>query len=286
MTCTGILLVVLISACHHRPSGKATVLYTTPRGYADGMGQALYNISVNAESWPLIETLIPSEHPGMEQFMQHIDTYDWVVFSSRKAIESFHQYAEIHEVPDDKIRKVKFCAIGKDIRFMQKTLHMEPALIPEEPSPAGIVQALKNLNEDLRQKKIAVLAPDVIGITEPNVVPNFLNDLRLLGMDVDKIDAYTTQAVTISADLEKVDAILNGNYSIIAFTSTAEVEVFLKIMKGKKLPPDIKLACFGPYTAENARNLGLNIDIVASDFSSFDGFAREIEMHLSTMKHQ
>jgi uroporphyrinogen-III synthase len=36
------------------------------------------------------------------------------------------------------------------------------------------------------------------------------------------------------------------------------------------------ICCFGPYTAANARSMGLAPAVVAEDFSSFDGFASAI----------
>jgi uroporphyrinogen-III synthase len=36
------------------------------------------------------------------------------------------------------------------------------------------------------------------------------------------------------------------------------------------------ISCFGPYTAANARRMGLVPAVVAKDFSSFDGFADAI----------
>ncbi len=245
------------------------------------MHQALSGVNAQIESWPLIETLISEDDPEMNHFIDNIENYEWIVFSSKRAIESFQPYIQDQKLSDSIIARLKFCAIGKDIEFMQNTLHVEPAIRPLEPSPTGIVQALKDLPEDIQNVKIAVLAPDVKGISEPNVVPNFLNDLRQLGMYVQKINAYTTAASGISNDPEKINAILNGKYSIIAFTSTAEVEVFLKRIDIKTLPSSVKFACFGPYTAANARSLGIQVDIVARDFSSFEGFAKEIGNYLA-----
>ncbi|NEP15084.1 MAG: uroporphyrinogen-III synthase, partial [Symploca sp. SIO2C1] len=39
-------------------------------------------------------------------------------------------------------------------------------------------------------------------------------------------------------------------------------------------------ACFGPYTAANTQKLGLNVSIIAQDYSSFEGFAQAIAAFL------
>jgi uroporphyrinogen-III synthase len=60
---------------------------------------------------------------------------------------------------------------------------------------------------------------------------------------------------------------------VIAFSSTAEVESFLTMVNSQSDYERSIIACFGPYTTANARKLGVNVCIVAKDYSLFEGFA-------------
>ena len=69
------------------------------------------------------------------------------------------------------------------------------------------------------------------GLTEPSVVPRFLNALRESGAHPIRVDAYLT---TLGADpvscAPEVEMLLSGQISAVAFSSTAEVSPFTSII--------------------------------------------------------
>jgi uroporphyrinogen-III synthase len=240
--------------------------------------QALKETGATPISLPMVETTIPEENPQLEFLLRNPEQYNWIAFSSRKAIQAFAQYKERFKIQDQAINNIHFCAIGKDAEYLENRLGISPAFTPAEPSPSGIVETLKQL-EGTSGQKIAVLAPKVEGLSEPNIVPDFITQLTNIGMIVQRINAYTTHPARIHNANEWLQSIGSGEYDVIAFTSSAEVEAFLHFTQGKPLPPSQIFACFGPYTSANAQKMGLNIEIVASNFHSFQGFAKEIESY-------
>jgi uroporphyrinogen-III synthase len=150
------------------------------------------------------------------------------------------------------------------------------AIEPAEASPAGITTALASL-PDINGQTIAVIVPGVSGLSEPPVVPDFIEGLQAAGLIVTRVDGYKTRPVIRNDKLKQANMVSSGYYDVIAFTSTAEAEAFLNMMDGYMFKEDQLFACFGPYTAENVRSMGLRVDIVSDDFSSFDGFAKAIK---------
>jgi uroporphyrinogen-III synthase len=71
----------------------------------------------------------------------------------------------------------------------------------------------------------------------------------------------------------ELNLIRQGMIDAIAFSSTAEVESFLKMVNSPSDYDHCVVACFGPYTAANAKNLGVKVSVVSKDYSSFEGFA-------------
>lgn len=256
------------------------VLFTTPYGYAQRMVTALEEIDVLPVSLPLIETVNPDNWSPIKMLINHRDNYQWIAFSSRKAIEVFAQYLKDTNCAVDQFSHVQFCAIGKDAEHLYNLTGITPSVIPTEPSPVGIVDALSKIN-GIAGQKIAVLAPRVKNLTEPNVVPDFLHQLDSIGLEVTKIEAYITRTCAIPNKKTVIKEITQGSYDIIAFTSSAEAEAFLNLMKGKKIPEDQVFACFGPYTAANAEKMGIKVSIVSDDFSSFNGFAKAMKQALN-----
>ena len=68
-----------------------------------------------------------------------------------------------------------------------------------------------------------------------------------------------------------------GNTAPQAAGTVATESAGLAVLRGTCV------ACFGPYTAANARALGLGVDLVSKDFSSFGGFAASLEEHLASV---
>ena len=280
MTLLGFLL---LPACHRSPLKDKAILFTTPNGYAQRMQKALQNAHATAISLPTIETTLNEDNPALINLLTSPQQVDWIAFSSRKAIQAFaRSLKKLNTTPQD-YPHIQFCAIGKDAEYLQSQLGIVPAITPSEPSPAGIVKALQNQPGTLGQT-IAVLAPEVKEVTEPNVVPDFVTQLTGIGMRVQRINVYTTRPTNITQKDKWTKSILAGDYAIIAFTSTAEVEAFLHLTQGHRLPSTQIFACFGPFTAANAKRLGLNVQIVASDFSSFSGFVKEMERYFEDRK--
>ena len=95
-------------------------------------------------------------------------------------------------------------------------------------------------------------------------------------MKVTRVPAYTTRCLDKNLYEVELNLVRQGKIDAIAFSSTAEVESFLKMVNS---PTDYEycvVACFGPYTAANAQNLGVNVSICSKDYSSFEGFAEAI----------
>ncbi len=273
---TSLFLLLILSDCRQPPLKGKKILFTTPNGYALRLQQALKETGATPFSLPMVETTIPEENVPLETLLKNPEQYNWIAFSSRKAIQAFAQCKERLNIQEQTLKNIHFCAIGSDAEYLENRLGICPSITPAEPSPSGIVETLQLL-EGISGQKIAVLAPKVEGLSEPNIVPDFITQLRIIGMIVQRIHAYTTQPAGIDHANEWLRSICSGEYDVIAFTSSAEVEAFLHFTQDKPLPPSQIFACFGPYTSANAQKMGLKIEIVASDFNSFQGFAKEIE---------
>lgn len=261
-----------------------TILITAPENYAIRFKESLEHLNsrhtevIQTISIPTIISATAVDHPSMLHLMNQIDQYDYMLFASRKAIDSMEEALSAH--PHLRLSETTgYCAVGKDIDYMHQQLHVDPAFIPEEPSPMGIVQTLAT-HPDSMGKRIAVLVPEVMEIEEPPIVPQLLKALSDLGLIVDPIRAYT-----ISPKENKSLATLIHEKLIdcIAFSSGSEIYSLLRILNAHQppltLPKSISIACFGPYTAHCAKLAGLKVDVVGKDFSSFDGFVEAIQNH-------
>lgn len=250
------------------------ILVTAPRNYASRLSEQIIKQGGLPLLMPTIETCLLSNYTELDYVLTHIDEFNWIAFTSRNGITAFFQRMIFLNIPKCVLQNCQLCAIGKDAETLL-SLCGRVDLIPAESSPRGIVTDLAKI-PDIYDKKVLVPAPEVLGIPEPNVVPNFIADLQQLGMQVTRVPTYITQGLDKNIYQVELNLIRQGMIDLIAFSSTAEVESFLTMVNSPKEYEHCVIACFGPYTAANAQKLGVNVSIVSNDYSSFAGFAEAI----------
>ena len=76
--------------------------------------------------------------------------------------------------------------------------------------------------------------------------------------------------------------ILAGKVDLIAFTSVGEVDSLLFMLDEKRdALAKHTIACFGPVTADGARQRGVHADIVSEQYSSFEFFIEAMERYFA-----
>lgn len=250
------------------------ILVTAPRNYATRLSEQIINFGGLPLLMPTIETCLLENYAELDTTLRQIDEFDWIAFTSRNGIDAFFQRMISLGISTATLITCQFCAIGKDAERLASFLERVD-LIPTESSPEGIVSELSKI-PDIHGKTVLVPVPEVVGLPEPNVVPNFISSLKTLGMKVTRVPTYTTRCLDKSIYGVELSLIRQGMIDAIAFSSTAEVESFLQMVNSKSEYEPCVVACFGPYTAANAEKLGVNVSIVSEDYSSFKGFAEAI----------
>jgi uroporphyrinogen-III synthase len=252
-----------------------TVLYTAPRNYAGRLGQLLIERGARPVWMPTIYIEPVPDYKVFDTALRERDKYDWIAFTSRNGIEAYLNRLEALGLGPDDVRQLKTAAIGNDARLLE-TAGILPALVPTAPSPIGIVEELKR--RGVTNGTVLVPSPDVIGMEEPAVVPDFIRDLEAIGLKTKRLPAYVTARET--QGLERGTQMLrNGEIDMIAFTSRGEIDSLLLHLgeDGSLLNQKTVLACFGPITSEGARLRKLRVDVVAKDYSRFEGFVAAME---------
>jgi len=252
-----------------------TVLFTAPRNYAGRLGQLLIERGARPVWMPTIYIEPVPDYKVFDEVLRERDKYDWIAFTSRNGIEAYLNRLEALGLGANDVRQLKSAAIGNDARLLEQA-GITPALVPVAPSPIGIVEELKR--RGITSGTVLVPAPDVIGMEEPAVVPDFIRDLEAIGLKTKRVPAYVTARET--QGLERGTQMLrNGEIDMIAFTSRGEIDSLLQYLggDGDVLNQKTVVACFGPITSEGARLRKIRVDVVARDYSRFEGFVAAME---------
>ena len=127
------------------------------------------------------------------------------------------------------------------------------------------------------------------GATTPRILvpraesarPELVEGLRSLGCQVDEVTLYRA-AVPEAAPSEALSLLRDGAIDIVAFTSSSTVRNLAAMLNGhiETLRGPL-VACIGPITAKTAEELGLRVDVVASEYTveGLVGALRQTEAH-------
>lgn len=252
-----------------------TVLFTAPRNYAGRLGQLLIERGARPVWMPTISIEPLADYSAFDEVIRERDKYDWIAFTSRNGIDAYLNRLEALGLRPADVAGLKTAAIGNDARLLEQA-GLKPALVPPAPSPTGIVEELRRRGQV--SGVVIVPAPDVVGMDEPAVVPDFIRGLEAIGLKTRRVPAYVTARETANLEVG-TRMLLAGEVDIVAFTSRGEIDSLLLHLGERRdvLNSRAALACFGPITSAGARLRNLTVDIVAADYSRFEGFVAAME---------
>lgn len=257
-----------------------TILYTTPRNYAGRLGRYLIEHGARAIWMPTIVIEPMPDYSVFDDVLRNAGKYDWIAFTSRNGIEALLDRMEALGLQQADLKGLRFAAVGNDAKALEQA-GITPDIVPPVSSPIGIVNELKR--QGYTSGTVLVPAPEVVGMEEPEVVPDFIRDLEAIGLDTVKVPAYVTARATDGLELG-TQLLLDGKVDVIAFTSRGEMESLLLHLGDKRDVldgDDTAIACFGPITAGGAKLRNIRVDIVGDDYSRFQGFVSAMEDYFS-----
>lgn len=183
-----------------------------------------------------------------------LDRYGWIIFTSANGVERFFELlaAARNQFPIG----VRTAAIGPETAARLRQHGVEPALVPENFVAEDLVEAMPP--ELVRGSRI--LLPRASGARE--VLPE---RLRAQGAQVDVIDTYRAQMPPGLPD--RLPSALEGT-DVVTLTSSSTVRNFVAALGPRTGTWQWQVACIGPITAATAGELGLPVDIIATEYTA------------------
>lgn len=173
------------------------ILVTAPSTYAARLAGQVLARGGRPICMPTIvtEPLREQEHDKLDAALRKMESasasgsqpaFDYIAFTSRNGIEAFLRRAAALGLADDLsglLRGCTVCALGNDAKMLEQA-GIDVGLLPTVSSPKGIIDELTDRGEAGLGRAILVPVPEVTGVPEPPVVPNFVAGLNKLGMTV------------------------------------------------------------------------------------------------------
>ncbi|SFA84712.1 uroporphyrinogen-III C-methyltransferase [Selenomonas ruminantium] len=249
-----------------RPLFGKRILVTRARNQASKLTAKLENLGAEVMETPAIALADPADnYAALDKAIDHVADYHWLIFTSANGVGRF--FAHLFKAGKDAraLGYAKIAAIGSATAEKLKQYGLVADVIPQEYRAEGVVEALKG--------KLPPHAKILIPRAEEarEVLPD---TLREMGAEVEVAPAYRT--ICGQVDGEALAAELKeGRIDMVTFTSSSTVKNLVNIIGSAEVLKGVKTACIGPVTADTAKSLGIEPDIIAKEYT-IDGLVEAI----------
>ena len=242
-----------------QPLAGRTVVVTRASSQAGAFISVLESLGASVISCPTIEIAEPESYQRLDEAIDHLYGYDWLVFTSANGVEYFLRRLQTRGIPVAELDELKVCAIGEATADKLRDAHVHVDLVPSQAKAEGVFAALsESAGGSVRLHGLNILIPRAA--TGRDYLPKSLEEA---GARVDVVTAYRT-VVPENLDRGRLSAMLTGSADCIAFMSSSSVKnlglLFDTHDLGEKLQ-GLAIACIGDVTAATAADYGLRVDI-------------------------
>ena len=242
-----------------------TVVITRALAQADDFAAELQKYGAEVILCPTIEISELDSYERLDEAIDHLYGYDWLVFTSVNGVDYFFQRLKARDRNTSDIDELRVCAIGEATAERLNDLHVHVDVIPEEFKAEGVFEALKSFVGGADGlKNLNVLIP------RASVARDYLpRALEESGARVDVVPAYRT-SLPANLDRGRVAAMLSGGTDCIAFTSSSTVKNLAQLFDTQDLSEalaGVVIACIGDITATTAADYGLRVEIQPEQFT-------------------
>ncbi len=240
------------------------ILVTRPRKQAAELCAKLAALGVVSIPFPTIEIASLDNYSALDQAVAALDRYHWIIFTSVNGVAAFWKRLDVSRSALH--ASLNIAAIGPATAQALAKQGVQAHFIPEEYVAESILEGIGDVEGQWILLPRADIARETLAL-----------ELRQRGAVVHEIAAYRTLPTIPDprglAELQRgVDA--------ITFTSSSTVRNFIELTKDHSLPKSV-IACIGPITAQTARQVGLSVDVIATEYT-MDGLVAALAAHFSS----
>ena len=193
-----------------RPLFGQTVLVTRAAHQSESLGDQLRDLGANVLYQPAIEITPPNDWTPVDHAIDQLDSYDWLVFSSRNGVEAFLDRLWQQGADWRKLAHCRLAAIGPGTAAALAEHHLRVDAQPEEYRAEALADLLAPKAKDSRFLLLrASRGREVLA-----------ESLTAAGGSVEQVVVYTSQDVP-TPDPQVAAALEGGEIDWVTATSSA-----------------------------------------------------------------
>ncbi len=246
-----------------KPLLGRNILVTRAHRDKDQLVTQLEVYGANVLYCPTIEIVEPESFAPLDQAIDKLSQYDWIIFTSRNAVEAFLGRLKKLGKQIDPLAHLKILAVGPSTAKALEKANILVTLIPEKFHAEGALASLENYYQDNDSlTKCRLLFPRAL--VGRDILPI---ELEKLGVKVDLVVAYQTSIPT-GAKEEVLAIFANKKIDLITFTSPSTINNLVEFIGSNALANLLKhtaIACIGPVTTNAVIDAGLEVSICPTE---------------------
>ncbi len=233
------------------------ILVTRAREQASELEQRLQALGAIPLAFPTIRIVPPTDnYAALDAALRQLASFDWAIFTSVNGVQHVWQRLQRLGIETQAWTPIRLAAIGPATAQAIEAQGLQVAVMPGRYVAEALVEAIPNPVGQRFLLPRADIARDALR-----------TGLQDAGADVVEVPAYHTIRVNpTTADL----AALDTGVDMLTFTSSSIVHHFLDQVgpeRAQALAAHALVATIGPITADTARERGLRVDVVATEYT-------------------
>ena len=233
------------------------ILVTRAQAQAHDLEARLQALGAVPLSFPTIHITPPGDdYAGLDTALRELATFDWVVFTSVNGVHHVWQRLAVLGLDGHVFARLQLAAIGPATAAELAARGLQSVVVPKR----FVAEALLEVIPEPAGKRFllprAALARDTLR-----------TGLQHAGAQVVEVPAYDT---VLPEPASETLAEIEAGVDVLTFTASSTVRNFVAQLgqaRARSLADRAKVAVIGPITAETARDLGLRVDVVASEYT-------------------
>ena len=214
----------------------------------------------NVIAYPTIRIADPMTWSKLDQALDRLNSYHWVIFTSVNAVDRFIHRLNFLGKDIHQFGAAQLAAIGDATRRRLEYYKLKVDFCPDQFVAEALLRGFQRFGNLSAKKILLPRAKDARMV--------LVDGLTKLGAQVDNVTLYRT--VCYSKDDKTVLRLLrHGKIHWVTFTSSSTVINFVKKLKYRKIKPkrSWKIASIGPITTETLRRVGYRVDVQAKEYT-------------------
>jgi uroporphyrinogen III methyltransferase/synthase len=258
----------------NRPLLGKRIVVTRARAQASDLIRHLSELGADCLEHPTITIEPPADWAPLDQALDRIAEYDWLIFTSVNGVKFFFERLFGRGRDVRALGRIGTAAIGPATAAKLFEFGLTSDIVPESYQAEAVVAAFEE--KDVAGQKI--LLPRAA-----EARPILPEQLSKMGALVDEIPVYRTRPAEERVE-RLVEQLESGSIDMITFTSSSTVTNFKSLLPRDRFDELIRrvtIASIGPITSETARKLGFKVHLTADSFT-IPGLVASIVRHYGT----